>query len=93
MGRAGPAVTDGLVPEGWRRSTGQASPGNCSILAESCRDPQREVFVARGWKDISASAPARFSTWEGYAGRNQRNGAGFSLQVVGERSVTVVILV
>jgi len=37
-----------------------------------------------------ASVPATPSTWEGYAGRNHRNGAGFP---EGRRSATVGILV
>ena len=58
--------------------------------------PARQVpglaLILRRAGDYIASVPARFSTLEGYASRNRRNGVGFSRNA-GKRPATVPVLV
>lgn len=71
-GQPGPAAASrcrGRFRPGWSRK----ARGSNELAAKI---PDLALFLRRA--GIIASAPARFSTLEGYAGRNQRNGVGFS---------------
>jgi hypothetical protein len=77
-------------PAGWYRRR-VSSPGQVKSTGQT--GPRIRSHLAEGRGNVDRIGARAFSTSEGYAGRNRRNGVGLNRLIAGKRAATVAVLV